>query len=252
MNRITLDQLIKYATESKIWVLAVQEPYAINEASTGNLYVPRESRYTALKLLDRLQLRLNQKGLFDRYESELMVFLKEGFAEKVGDMNGYFIPHREVERPEAESTKFRIVLNAPAGMESLNDLLWKGEVKGLNVLPHLIRVRTLKFLTSIDLKKAFLQVVIDPKDRKFIRFLWRDKDGNIKKFQMVVLPFGVVSSPAILTQIVESIINDLSPVFRKVFDRCAYMDDLIIGSDNKSGLLSCINEAKIKFQNCGF
>ncbi|KAJ6223284.1 hypothetical protein RDWZM_001829 [Blomia tropicalis] len=49
-NRLTLGQLIKYATESKIRILAVQEPYTINEASTGNLYVPRELGYTVYSI----------------------------------------------------------------------------------------------------------------------------------------------------------------------------------------------------------
>ena len=86
---------------------------------------------------------------------------------------------------------------------SLNKLLWKGSVMGLDILPHLIRIRLFSYVILADLKKAFLQINIHPDHRKYLRLLWKEEDGSIIKYEMTVLPFGVISSPAILTQVVD-------------------------------------------------
>ena len=57
-----------------------------------------------------------------------------------------------------------------SGKNSLNELLWKGDlINGLNVL-HLIRIRMFRFLITFDLKKAFLQIEIDLFLHQFLKF----------------------------------------------------------------------------------
>ena len=46
-----------------------------------------------------------------------------------------------------------------------------------------------------DIEKAFLMVAVDPKDRKFLRFLWLDKDDQLKVYQFERVPFGTSASP---------------------------------------------------------
>nr|XP_027201522.1 uncharacterized protein LOC113795533 [Dermatophagoides pteronyssinus] len=206
----------------------------------------------ALNNLNRLQIRLFAKGLFDQYETELMKFVENGHAEIINDSAGYFIPHHEVERPEATTTKFRIVLNASFGSNSLNELLWKGIVLNMDTLPHLLRVRMKRFMCVSDLQKAFLQIVIKENDRKYLRFLWKKRDGDLVIMQMVVLPFGVVSAPAILTQVIASIINGMSRKSSSILENSSYMDDLLVVTNSESELLYAMEEAQSSFLASGF
>ena len=206
----------------------------------------------AVEHLDRLQSRLNKKGLLEQYESELMKYVENNHAEIINETDGYFIPHHEVERPDAATTKFRIVLNASFGWNSLNDLLWKGESLNLNTLPHLVRIRMAPFLCIGDLQKAFLQIVIDESDRQYLRFLWKDRNDQLMIMQMIVLPFGVISAPAILTQVVSIIINNMSSNSRNVLENSMYMDDLLAVSHSESLLMNVMNEAKSSFESSGF
>ncbi|OTF82785.1 hypothetical protein BLA29_008323, partial [Euroglyphus maynei] len=124
---------------------------------------------------------------------------------------------------------------------------------GLDVFPHLIRIRLFKYFCTADLRKAFLQISIFPDHRKFLRLLWKEKDNRIRKFEMTVLPFGVISSPAILTQVVERIVMSISSeISRKLLSGVTYMDDLLIGSNNAEDLQKCISDAKNAFQSSGF
>ena len=56
--------------------------------------------------------------------------------------------------------------------------------------------------TSLDLKDAYFHVPISPKDRKWLRFMWR---GEV--FQYKVLPFGLSLSPWAFTKIVREVVT---------------------------------------------
>ena len=75
------------------------------------------------------------------------------------------------------STPIRVVFNGSFGYEALNKLLWKGNAHGLDVFDHLMRFRKGQFAFTADLSKAFLQVMIHPDDRKFLKFLWKNKNN---------------------------------------------------------------------------
>ena len=175
-------------------------------------------------------------------------------AIEISNTDGYFIPHHAVIRPEATSTQIRIVFNASFGKDrSLNNLLWKGSVIGLNLLPHLIRLRLFKYLLVADLQKAFLQIHIREDHRRYLRLVWIERDGIAKQYEMTVLPFGVIASPAILTQVVNRIVQDIGNVqSRKLLENAAYMDDLIIGANDKEHLNQCLVDAQRAFESSGF
>ena len=50
--------------------------------------------------------------------------------------------------------------------------------------------------TSIDLKDAYFHVLVHPRDRKWLRFVWKDSI-----FQFRALPFGLASAPWVFTKI---------------------------------------------------
>jgi hypothetical protein len=64
-----------------------------------------------------------------------------------------------------------------------------------------LAIRLGDWATSNDLADAYFHVLIDPRDRKWLRFVWR---GRI--FQLRALPFGLASSPWIFTMVVRQLV----------------------------------------------
>ena len=202
----------------------------------------------ALSVLNKLLKRLDCKSMRNIYEKQLMAYVENDQAIEVSDPIGYFLPHHPVFR-DSISTPLRVVFNGSFGFEAINELLWKGNARGLDVFDHLLRFRKGKFAVTADLSKAFLQVLIHPDDQKYLKFLWKNSDNELKIYQMKVLPFGLVSSPAILTAVTKKLLceQDLDQIANAI-----YMDDIIWASDSESILVDTVNKVKDSFKNAGF
>ncbi|KAL1914873.1 uncharacterized protein VTP21DRAFT_7789 [Calcarisporiella thermophila] len=89
------------------------------------------------------------------------------------------------------------------------------------------------WLTSIDLKDAFLHVPVHQGSRKYLQFIWGGR-----KYQFKVLLFGLTSSSRIFTKVLRPVLT----VCRKAGIRvAAYLDDLLIAA-------SSIEESKMHTQ----
>jgi len=208
---------------------------------------PRENYGKALARLKRQLPSLEAKGHYQEYNKQIQELKEHGFVEKVHRTSGHFINHRAVIREGAETTKFRVVLSPI----ELNYLLWKGETTGLDLLHHLLNFRSHPFVFTADLKKAFLQIQIKPEHRRYLRFLWQES-GKIVAYQMTVLPFGVISAPAILTKVVRHIISNMTPTAQSHLKDSVYMDDLIVGAASEEILAKVLGETIKVFSKAGF
>lgn len=81
------------------------------------------------------------------------------------------------------------------------------------------------YLTSIDLKDAFLHVLVAPSHRKFLQFQWK---GKIYQFR--TLPFGLSLSPLVFTKILRPLLRWAR---RRGIRMSAYLDDLLIMARSK-------------------
>ena len=100
----------------------------------------------SLKRLQTLSRRLQKEGLTEQYDAIIREQLEDGVIEKtptISQPKECYIPHKEVIRKSAETTKLRIVFDASAratpDAPSLNDCLYTGPVlqnKLWNVLVH--------------------------------------------------------------------------------------------------------------------
>ena len=83
------------------------------------------------------------------------------------------------------------------------------------------------FLTKIDLKDAYLSVLIWPPHQKFLRFEWKNEMWNFQ-----CLPFGLARAPRTFTKIL------LKPAvghLRKMGIRLIiYLDDILIMDESKA------------------
>lgn len=147
-------------------------------------------------------------------DEELNNMLKAGLIERsYSDWALRLVP---VDKPDGS---VRLCLDA----RKLNDRT----VRDSYPLPHadriLSRLGTCKFISTIDLSKAFLQVPLHPKSRKYTAFSVLGRG----LFQFTRMPFGLVNSPATLSRLMDRVLggSELEP---NVF---VYLDDIIVISD---------------------
>ena len=114
------------------------------------------------------------------------------------------MPHSPVIRELAETVKMRIVYDASARENhqspSLNDYLHVGPP--LQPLLHdvLVRNRLKSIALTANVKQAFHQILIDPKDRDAFRFFWiSDLDEkSLVILRLTRVPFGSGPNPFIV------------------------------------------------------
>lgn len=103
------------------------------------------------------------------------------------------------------------------------------------------RLRDARFLTSIDLKKAFWQIPLSPDS-------WEKTAFTIPRrglFEFVVLPFGLHNSPQTLQRLMD---NLLGPKFDNVF---VYLDDIIVVSQTFDGHMETLCEVFKRLNSAG-
>ncbi|CAG7733698.1 unnamed protein product, partial [Allacma fusca] len=136
----------------------------------------------AIKRLETTVKKLEAIGRIDDYQAVFNDWLAEGIIEEVPkseiENSCHYLPHRAVIKENSETTKIRPVFDASAkgkGGTSLNECLEKGR-NLLELIPKIIvgfRLRKIGIVS--DIQKAFLQISINPQERDFLRFLWKEK-----------------------------------------------------------------------------
>ena len=140
----------------------------------------------------------------------------------------------------------RVVKDASAKMatgKSLNDCLLPGPPLQQQIAAVELRFRRRKVPFIGDCKKMFLQVLVHPDDRPFLRFLWHDLDdvrAVPQVYQFRTLIFGGADSPfqAILCfqrLVADRRLQHLSPLEERVCEtilRDTYVDDITTGGDS--------------------
>lgn len=202
-----------------------------------------EMRFSRLKKQFR-----NNPDLFVQYQSVLQDYLKQNIIEPVPDYYNdqdqitFYLPHRAVIRDDRCSTKLRIVFDASShdvNEISLNDCLHVGPNLYPDVLDILLRFRLKPIAFTADLKQAFLQIVVDERDRDVSRFLFSDNPGddsspsNCYRFTRVL--FGLNSSPFLLAATIKHHLRLYENVYPETYDFLndnVYVDDIIGGNQD--------------------
>ena len=165
----------------------------------------------------------------------------------LGRTDLYFLPHRAVYDPTRVSTKCRIVFDAsaksPSGF-SLNDSLLPGPPLQQAIVAVELRFRTRRVALIGDISKMFLQIEVDPIDRQYLRFLWRDPDdpkATTKVYQFRTLIFGAADSPFQAISCLQRLVKDrlleagLTTFEKRACDtilKDTYVDDVTTGGDS--------------------
>lgn len=116
------------------------------------------------------------------------------------------------------------------------------KMETISQVVHLIKRND--FLTSIDLRDAFLHVPIHPSSRRYLQFQWRGK-----LYQFKVLPFGLSLAPLIFTKILKPLLRWARSHGIRI---SAYLDDLIIAAATKELSQKHTKMVTDKLANLGF
>ena len=153
-----------------------------------------ESRPQALKRFLSLERRLHSLNPYDDYSGVINEYLSSGHAEgiPVNELNKppsdtFYLPHQAVHK-ESTTTPVRVVfdgsMKSSSGV-SLNDRLHVGPKVHSPLNDVLIRFQKHPYVLITDISKMYRAVSLDPNDRYFHRFLWRNNpEEDIQEYRM--------------------------------------------------------------------
>lgn len=146
---------------------------------------------------------------------EVESLLQKGAIQEVPEGNreeGYYSTYFLVQK---KSGDFRPILN----LKILNRSVKKQKFKMETLARVLKGLRQGMWLTSMDLKDAYMHVPIRPSHQKFLRFSYAGKT-----YQYVVMPFGLTTAPRVFTKMIAPIAGYLHVRELLFFP---YIDDLL-------------------------
>lgn len=187
------------------------------------------------------EMRQVYQKIFDDWEAD-------GIVEKVPyeQLNdaGHYLPHKAVYKPSSLTTPVRPVFDASAkdnNSISLNKCLEKGPNLLEVITAIIIRFRMRRFGILADVKKAFLQISINPADRDYLRFLWweRDSEEIILVYRHKRLVFGLTCSSFVLGVTIKDILEHAPEQFQataKQLQGANYVDNCVTSLDDEDSV----------------
>ncbi|UYV79297.1 hypothetical protein LAZ67_17001985 [Cordylochernes scorpioides] len=191
-----------------------------------------------MKRLEQTTKKLISLNLYEDYDDIFRGWLDDRIIEKVPaeqhDAEAFYLPHCPVVKLSSGTTPIRPVFDASSKVyrsPSLNDCLEKGP-NLIEMIPNLmLRFRNGNFGVVADIKKAFLQIEVNERDRDYLRFLWYSQNGEkTEVFRHRRVVFGVNCSPFILGAVIEYHLSNVRPEHKLLAQRLQksfYVDNLV-------------------------
>lgn len=230
------DHFMKEVTRNKEGRYSVGLPW-IN----GKHEIPSNRHIAERRLISSTQKLKSLKKLED-YARVFSEWEKEGVISKVPKealkVQGHFLPHHPVLKPESLTTSIRPVFDASCKIgraPSLNDCLFKGPNLIEQIPTILLRFREEAIAVVADIRRAFLQIEVKNDDRQFLRFLWWKSSEEVQVYEHNRVVFGVTCSPFLLGAVIKHHLNNTGkenkPVAEKL-EKSFYIDNCVTSVDN--------------------
>ncbi len=202
-----------------------------------------DSRRQAVKRLLANERSLSSKHKLDDFNKVIQEYLDLGHAhviprDELHISPNFYLPIHGVFKESSSTTKLRAVFDASAKSStgvSLNDTL----LPGPNLYPQLpdviTRFRRHKVGLSADISKMFREILLNPPERDFHRFLRRDDHNTIVDCRMERLTFGVNCSPYLATQVLHTLAKlyvSSHPTASSAILSDFYVDDFLSGAED--------------------
>ena len=182
--------------------------------------------------------------MYKAYDDVIRKQIEEGIVEiapQRSEGKEHYIPSKSVIKETAETTKLRIVYEAPAKANhkspSLTECLEIGPALQRKILDILLRARFKPVLLAGDMQQAFLQIFIRESDREVLRFLWIEDLANkkqvINRFSRVL--FGLAPSLFLLNRTLEQHLEKYKHAYPDRINELkegTYVDDINLGGNN--------------------
>ncbi|XP_059062822.1 uncharacterized protein LOC131855564 [Achroia grisella] len=236
----------------------VHLPFKLPPSKLGNSYAIAKRQYLQLeKKLD------SQPDLRKDYNSTIQDYIDKGYLSIVKnptyDSEHYYIPHRAVYRPDKQTSKTRIVLNAgcktTSGL-SLNDILYTGCNLQTNIFDLLMNLRMFAIGVTADIERMYFCIKLTFDHQPFQRILFRfNTETNIQTYQFNRVSFGVSSSPFLAMRVVRQLASDSRteyPLAAHEADNHMYMDDYVSSLDGLDAAEKTYQEMINMFSSGGF
>ena len=264
-----LEESWKIDTLTEAGELSVSEMEALDKLKNEMVYLAKEGKYQVpLLFKEKPKIRNNYHHVKARFEALLRRLSKEpeikaAYKEVMQDMidtdvveevydtdpagagrqDVYWLPHRCVWKPESISHKCRVVMDASCRMSnnlSINDQLYQGPPLQKKIAEIEMKFRRHATATLMDVSKMFHRIQVDPVDRDFMRFLWKDPDqpGPPRMYRFKVVAFGFKSAPFLSQYVLQhhakatresSSDPEVQEAARQILED-SYVDDLCSGA----------------------
>ena len=214
---------------------------------------PQSNGQRALGIFLNMERRMKSKeGLWEAFSENVKEWLAKGYARKIDlqdYLKGYFIPTFMVIREDKHTTKYRLIVNGKFQFDGhcINDYLLGGPNVMNKLANVLIKFRYHKYVLTCDISHMFLRVKVPEKDRKFLRFFYRDDAGDIQIIEMCSHAFGLTQSPFVVMSVVRETAlqhsNDL-PLAANAVIKDSIVDDILTGCKTFKELKNLHTEIK--------
>jgi hypothetical protein len=222
------------------------------------------SREIALRRFHSLERKLERdqhlkaeyKKVFHEYRELNHMELLSATESKA---KGLYLPFHAVVRDDKDTTKVRVVFDASCkgtnGVSLNNDLLVGPTLQ--SELRHIImrwRMHPVCFIA--DIVKMYRQVVVDERDTKYQRILWRENPGEeIKEYKLTRVTFGTSAAPYLAVKSLIQVAIDEGEAFPLAALRVRqdfYMDDLMSGCQSEQEAIHIYYQMKALLNKGGF
>ncbi|GBN70483.1 hypothetical protein AVEN_93934-1 [Araneus ventricosus] len=222
--------------------------FQVNLPCLDNCLPLKDNHDLAVKRLDSTVKRLKAEKLYDAYGEVFNEWKRQGIIGVVPkseiDLPCHYLPHRHIVK-ENSTTRIRPVFDALAkqkGPPSLNDCLEKG-LNLIELIPSILhRFRMNRTEVSADIRKAFLQISLYPKDIDYLRFLWYGTDGKLKYYRHCRVVFGVTGSPFLVVSMIQYLLK--TKTLKEINGNPKYKVDIIEQLKRSSYVDNCLASVK--------
>ena len=172
--------------------------------------------------------------------------------------NKWYLPQFAVIKPDKETTKTRIILDASAAQDgtSLNNFIYQGPKLQRDLVNVLLRFRRYPIAIVGDISEMYLQVKIKEEDRSMFRFLWRyfdeKKSPVIHEFTRIM--FGMNAAPFVVQYVVRHNAEKHQteyPLAAETILESTYMDDTMDSTKTEDNAINLYEELKKLWNLCG-
>lgn len=203
------------------------------------------SKRGAIAQFLRMERKMERDPIFaEKYREFMREYEQLGHMKRISEPReveeGYYTPHHGV----FSSNKFRIVFNASAPTTgkgiSLNDAQMVGAKLQRDIFDILIDFRQGEFGYTGDIEKMYRQVLVDERDCKYQKIIWRPRKGEpLHVYELKTVTYGHAAAPHCAIRTMIQCARDHENLWPHGAGRVMenfYVDDLIMSCDSEKDL----------------